>query len=128
MPSRISHLRRWLGLAAILMVVVVAGVYFRARYRLQNVLRQVPQKMGIEFKQTANGFSMSKSELGRTIFRIEASKAVQYKRGGQAELHDVQITLYGRDSSRFDQIYGKDFVYDQQTGDVTSQGDVDMAL
>jgi lipopolysaccharide export system protein LptA len=128
MPSQISHLRHWLGFAAILMVVVVAGAYFRARYRLQNVLRQVPQKMGIEFKQTANGFSMSKSELGRTIFRIEASKAVQYKQGGQAELHDVQITLYGRDSSRFDQIYGKDFVYDQQTGDVTSQGDVDMDL
>jgi lipopolysaccharide export system protein LptA len=128
MPSQISHLRHWLGFAAILMVAVVAGAYFRARQRSQSVLRQVPQKMGIEFKQTANGFSMSKSELGRTIFRIEASKAVQYKQGGQAELHDVQITLYGRDSSRFDQIYGKDFVYDQQTGDVTSQGDVDMDL
>jgi lipopolysaccharide export system protein LptA len=128
MPLPISHLRRWLGFAAILTACGVTGAYFQTRHRLQNVLKQVPGKMGIEFKQTANGFSMSKSELGRTIFRIEASKAVQYKAGGRAELHDVHITLYGRDSNRFDQIYGKDFIYDQQTGDVTSQGEVDMDL
>jgi lipopolysaccharide export system protein LptA len=128
MTFSISHLRRWLGLAAILAIAGVAGAYFHTLHRLQNVLKQVPEKMGIEFKQTANGFSMSKSELGRTIFRIEASKAVQYKAGGRAELHDVQITLYGRESNRFDRIYGKDFIYDQQTGDVTSQGEVDMDL
>jgi len=107
---------------------MVAGAYFYTRHRVQNVLKHVPEKMGLEFKQTANGFSVSKSELGRTIFKIEASKAVQYKRGGQAELHDVHITLYGSDSSRFDQIYGKDFLYDQQTGDVESRGEVDMDL
>ncbi len=36
--------------------------------------------------------------------------------------------LYGRDSSRFDQIYGDDFAYNQKTGDVTAKGDVQIDL
>ena len=62
------------------------------------------------------------------MFKVQASKAVQYKEGGHAELHDVTITLYGRDSSRFDQIYGADFEYDPQTGDVIGKGEVQMDL
>ena len=53
---------------------------------------------------------------------------MQYKSGGRAELHDVTITLYGRDSSRFDQIYGADFEYDPQSGDVIGKGQVQMDL
>ncbi|MGC1228114.1 MAG: LptA/OstA family protein, partial [Candidatus Sulfotelmatobacter sp.] len=36
--------------------------------------------------------------------------------------------VYGRDSSRFDQIYGDDFTYDKQTGSVTAQGTVQIDL
>src|SRR5262249_33572148 len=41
-----------------------------------------------------------------------------------AELHDVNILLYGRDSSRYDRIYGSDFALDAQTGNVTARGEV----
>jgi len=109
-------------------VLIVAGVYFYARHRVQNALKQVPEKIGLEIKQSATGFSVSKSEQGRTLFKIEASKAVQFKDHGRAELHDVAITLYGRDSSRYDQIYGRDFEYDQQSGNVTAKGDVEIDL
>ncbi len=43
-------------------------------------------------------------------------------------MHNVSIVLYGRDSSRFDQIYGDDFAYDPKTGDVTAKGDVQIDL
>ena len=36
--------------------------------------------------------------------------------------------LYGRDSSRFDQIYGDDFALNQKTGDVIAKGDVQIDL
>src|SRR5262249_28274650 len=65
---------------------------------------------------------------GRTLYKVQASKAVQYKQGGHAELHDVNITLYGEDSSRFDQIYGSDFEYDPQSGDVSAKGEVQIDL
>jgi lipopolysaccharide export system protein LptA len=128
MPAHLSRLRRWFALAIIAAVLLVAGVYFYARHRVQNALKQIPEKIGLEIKQSATGFTVSKSEQGRTLFTIQASKAVQFKQGGHAELHDVQITLYGSDSSRFDQVRGTDFEYDQQSGDVTAKGVVQIDL
>src|SRR5579864_5911771 len=104
MSTILSCLRRAFAGAIILAVLLVAGAYFYARHRVQNALKQAPGRIGLEIKQTATGFTVSKSQQGRTLFTIQASKAVQFKQGGHAELHDVQITLYGSDSSRFDQI------------------------
>ena len=128
MPFSISRLRRWFAAAAIFVCLVVAGTYFYARHRVQNALKQVPGKMGIEIQQSAQGFTIAKSEQGRTLFKLQASQAIQFKQGGRAQLHDVTITLYGRDSSRFDQVYGKEFEYDQQSGNVASKGEVAIDL
>ncbi len=128
MPLAISRLRRWFAVAAILVCLIVAGTYFYAKHRVRNALKHVPEKIGLNIQQSAQGFTISKSEQGRTLFKLQASKAVQFKQGGQIELHNVAITLYGRDSSRFDQVYGEDFEYDQGTGDVTSKGEVSIDL
>jgi lipopolysaccharide export system protein LptA len=128
MPIQISRLRRWFAIGAVTVVLVVAGTYFYARWRVRNAVQNIPSKLGIEVQQTAKDFTVSRSEGGRTIFKIQASKAVQYKQGGHAELHDVNITLFGRDSSRFDQIYGDDFEYDPQSGDVVAKGEVQIDL
>jgi len=128
MPIPTSRLRRWFAAATIFVCVVVAGTYFYARHRVQNALKQVPEKIGLNIQQSAAGFTVSKSEQGRTLFKLQAGKAIQFKQGGRTELHDVTITLYGRDSSRFDQVYGKDFEYDQASGNVTSKGEVAIDL
>ena len=128
MPIQISRLRRWFAIGAIVVVLIVAGTYFYAKWRVRNALKEIPSKIGIEVQQTAQGFTVSRSEQGRTIFKIQASKAVQFKKGGRTELHEVTITLYGRDSSRFDQIYGSDFEYDPQSGDVSAKGKVQIDL
>ena len=38
------------------------------------------------------------------------------------------ITVYGTDGSRFDQVYGEEFEYDQPSGNVTSKGEVSIDL
>jgi lipopolysaccharide export system protein LptA len=128
MPTTLTRLRRAFAGAIIFAVLLVAGAYFYARHRVQNALKQAPERIGLEIKQTATGFTVSKSQQGRTLFTIQASKAVQFKQGGHAELHDVQITLYGSDSSRFDQIRGAEFEYDQQSGNVVAKGEVQIDL
>ncbi|HZE27918.1 MAG TPA: LPS export ABC transporter periplasmic protein LptC [Terriglobales bacterium] len=128
MPLSIPRLRRWFVLAAVALSLVVAGVYLHRRSQVREVLKHIPGKMDIDIQQTAEGFKVSKSEGGRTLFTIQASKVVQFKLGGRAELRDVTITLYGRDSSRYDQIYGDDFGYDPKSGDVTAKGEVRIDL
>jgi lipopolysaccharide export system protein LptA len=124
----VPRLRRWFALAAVVLILIVAGVYLHIRKSVQDVLKQVPNKIGVEIQQTAQGFKVSKSLQGRTLFTLEASKAVQFKLGGHTELHNVTITLYGRDSSRYDRIWGDDFEYDPQSGDVTAKGEVRIDL
>jgi lipopolysaccharide export system protein LptA len=124
----ILHLRRWFAAATAVVCLIVFLVYFHARHNVQNALKEVPGKLGIEIQQSAQGFTISKSDQGRTLFKLQASKAVQFKQGGLAELHDVTITIYGRDSSRFDQVYGKTFEYNQKSGDVTGKGEVSIDL
>src|SRR4029077_13726271 len=128
MPLKVYRLRRLLAATAVLLALVVTGLYFYARSKATNVLKQIPGKIGYDIKQTTNGFQFSKSDGKRTLFTVQASDLKQFKLNGNAELHNVSIVLYGRDSSRFDQIYGDDFSYNQQTGDVSAKGDVQIDL
>ena len=124
MSLPVSRLRRWFALIAILMMATVAGMYFYARWSLRKAVHDIPAKIGLDIQQTAEGFSISKSVEGRTQFTVSASKAVQFKEGGRAELHDVKIVVYGKDASRFDRITGDDFEYDPSSGNVNAKGRV----
>ena len=128
MPLQVYRLRRLLAATAVLLTAIVAGMYFYARSKATDVLKSIPNKMGVDIKQTASGFQISKSDGKRTLFTVQASSVKQFKLNGNAELHNVNIILYGRDSSRFDQIYGENFAYNQKTGDVTATGEVQIDL
>ncbi len=128
MPLPIYRLRRWLVVIAVLFTATVTGMYFYARLRQRNVLKELPDKIGIDIKQTAAGFQFSKSDGKRTLFTVQAGSLKQFQIDGSAELHNVSIILYGRDSSRFDQIYGDDFSYDKKSGNITAHGEVQIDL
>jgi lipopolysaccharide export system protein LptA len=124
MAPPFSRLRRWFALGAILMIATVAGMYFYTRWRVHKVVHDIPAKIGLDIQQTAEGFSISKSVEGHTLFTMSASKAVQFKGGGRAELHNVKIVIYGKDAGRFDRITGDDFEYDPASGNVSAKGTV----
>ncbi|MGA2990849.1 MAG: LptA/OstA family protein [Candidatus Korobacteraceae bacterium] len=128
MPLSIPRLRVWFATLAMLVLLVVAGFYFYARLQSRSFLRRLPQKLGVEIQQSTEGFSFSKSEGGRTLFTIRAARAIQYAEGGRARLHDVSIVVYGREGTRFDQIYGSEFEYDPRAGTITATGEVNIDL
>jgi len=128
MSLRVSRLRRWFAFIAVLMIATVAGMYFYAQWSLRKAVRTIPAKLGLDIQQTAEGFSISKSVEGRTQFTVSASKAVQFKASGLANLHNVKIVIYGKDASRFDRVEGDDFEYDPVSGNVTAKGRVLIEL
>jgi lipopolysaccharide export system protein LptA len=128
MPLPVYRLRRLLAVITVLFSAVIAGMYLYARMRQHSVLKEVPNKIGYEIKQTASGFQFSKSEAGRTIFTIRAKHVKEFKLNGRADLQDVSVILYGRDTSRFDQINGDNFTFDPKSGDVTAKGEVQIDL
>ena len=128
MFQNIAHLRKWLVGSAIGLLVIVTVSFYIAKLKVTPTLHTVPQKLGIDIQQTSEGFTLSKSEGGRTIYTIRASNAVQFKKGGHADLKNVHIVVYGKAHDRFDQIYGNEFTYDPETGDIHGIGEVHIDL
>ncbi len=128
MFQSIAQVRRWLVGIAVALLAVVTVSYFIAKARVKPQLHSIPQQLGLDIQQTSEGFTLSKSEGGRTIFTIRASNAVQFKKGGHANLKNVHIVVYGKAHDRYDEIYGKEFTYDPLTGDISAVGEVNIDL
>jgi lipopolysaccharide export system protein LptA len=112
--------------AAVAVVLLVALGLHKLKGR--GLHMDLPGQLGADISQTANGFTYSQSQRGHTIFTIHASKIVQYK-GNEAELRDVNITLYGPEGShRQDRILGSDFLYNKSTGQVMAKGQVEIDM
>lgn len=129
MRTTAERLRWWIaGVAAVLLVAI--SIYVILGRVKQRILRHdLPERLGVNIQQDSNGFTLSKSQEGRTLFTLHAARALQYKAGGEAKLHDVSIVFYGRGPHpREDRIRGQSFSYDQATGVVKADGQVDIDL
>lgn len=113
--------------AAVLLVGALAAFLVVAKWRNPFNRRDIPERLGIEVSQEANGVTYTQARGGRTLFKLHASKVVQLKKGN-ALLHDVQIELYGLDGRRVDRIEGAEFEYDQQAGIAKAAGPVEITL
>jgi lipopolysaccharide export system protein LptA len=128
MFQSIAQVRKWLIAGVIVLVLGVSVTYWIARSRTGPTLHNIPKELGIDIQQTSEGFSLSKSEAGRTLYTIRAFKAVQFKAGGRADLRNVHIVVYGHAHDRYDQIYGDKFTYDPHSGDIKAVGEVHIDL
>ena len=128
MFQTLAQVRKWMVVGVCVLVAAVTLSYWIAREHIKPSLHNVPKQLGFDIQQTSDGFSLSKSEGGRTIYTIRASKAVQFKQGGHANLRNVHIVIYGRNHDRYDQIYGDQFSYDPESGDIHAIGEVHIDL
>jgi lipopolysaccharide export system protein LptA len=123
----IERIRTLVLICGVLLVVALGAFLFVGRLRNSLSRRDIPKRLGIDIEQEANGVTYTQAHGGHTLFKIHASKVVQLK-NDQAQLHDVQIELYGTDSDRVDRIQGDEFEYDQKDGTATAAGPVEMTL
>jgi len=129
MRITVARLRRGILILGGLLAVVLIGFFLYAHYRFRHLAGDLPAKLGVNIQQTASGYTYSQSSKGHTLYTIHASKLIQYKKGGNATLHDVSITLYGPPgSTRVDRIHGSDFSYNPKQQEVSALGTVEIDL
>lgn len=125
----IERLRTLVLAAGVLLIVALIGFLALARWKSRLILKEIPKRLGANIQREANGFTYTQSAHGgHTLFKLHASRLVQLKQGGRAELHDVQIELYGQDGSTVDRISGGQFDYDQKAGIATAAGPVEITI
>jgi lipopolysaccharide export system protein LptA len=121
-----ASLRTWIVALAGLLVVAIVLFLGYGRWQGRRLGRDLPDGLGMTIQQSTQGFTYSESRGGHTIYTLHASKAVQYKSGGHAELHDVSITLYGAQGAPANRIYGSDFDWDPVNGIARATGEVQI--
>ena len=125
MPLTVERLRTWILVSGGVLVLVLGGFFYLAHWKQRFLTRDLPKRLGVDIQQDSTGFTLSKSHNGRTLFTLHASRAVQLKNGGNAQLHDVKIVIYGQGASqRQDRISGDEFAYDPKTQTVQAEGEV----
>jgi lipopolysaccharide export system protein LptA len=128
MPFDPKRLRKVFAGGAVFVFIVALGFYLHGVFKPQEAIPDTPKNIPSGVEKSATGFNLSKSEGGKTLFTIHAASVQQYKEGGRAALHDVSITVFGRNQDRSDQIYGADFAYDPVAKVVSAEGEVRIDL
>jgi lipopolysaccharide export system protein LptA len=126
----IERLRTLVLAAGVLLVGTLVAFLAVGKWKNPFNWRDLPQRMGIDIQQEANGWTYTHALRGHTLYKIHASKLIQLTKdkGGRVLLHDVQIELYGEDGSRVDRIEGNEFEYDQKSGTAKATGPVEITL
>lgn len=116
--------------AAALLVAALVGSLAISKFKNPFNRRDLPQRLGLNIQQEANGWTYTHAQSGHTLYKIHASKLVQLTqdKGGRVLLHDVRIELYGEDGSRVDRIEGAEFEYDPKGGTAKANGQVEITL
>ena len=130
MRFTIERLRTLVVVAAVLLVLALGAFMGIARFKNRFIRKDLPEKLGLNIQEEANGLVVSHSVRGHMLYKIKAAKQVQLKRDGKVflRLHDVNIELYAEDGSRVDRIAGDEFEYDPTTGIAKAVGPVEITL
>jgi lipopolysaccharide export system protein LptA len=124
----IERLRTLVLASGALLIAALIGFLALGHYKNRLILKELPRRLGADIQRQANGFVYTQSHGGHTLFKIRASQVVQLKKDGRAQLHDVEIELYGQDGSVVDRIKGGEFEYDQKAGLASAKGAVEITI
>jgi lipopolysaccharide export system protein LptA len=124
----IERLRNVLLVGGALLVVAIVVFLAAGQWTRRFLNKDLPSRLGINIEQHADVVTYTQTRKGKTIFKIQSSRADTMKSDGSTLLHDVKIDLYGEDGNRTDTISGSEFNYDPKAGVATAAGAVEITM
>jgi lipopolysaccharide export system protein LptA len=124
----IERLRTLLLIGGLLLVTAIVVFLVGGQWTRRFLSKDLPNRLGINIEQQADGVNYTQTRKGKTIFRIHAARAIKMKSDGKTLLHDVKIDLYDQDGNQADTISGAEFEYDANAGVATAAGAVEIAM
>jgi len=126
--SEARRYARWAAGVAMLLAMVVAGVYLRGVWVAKQAEKKAPPAVPATIEQRSNEFSYSKVEGQRTIYTVRASRTTEFKEGSRNLLEDVSITVYGKKGERNDTLRTRACDFISSTGKIGCEGEVLISL
>src|ERR1700730_3239088 len=126
--SEARRYARWAAGVAMLLALVVAGVYLRGVWVAKQAEKKAPPAVPATIEQRSNEFSYSKAGRQRTIYTVRASRTTEFKEGSRNLLENVSITVYGKKGERNDTLRTRACDFISSTGKIGCAGEVQISL
>lgn len=126
--STVATIRRLALLGFLTVTVVITATYGLRRWRVEQARSEAPQAIPQDVQQQSELFTFSRSEAGRTLFTVEAARAIE-REGQTTVLEDVHVLIRGQRGDRRDEIHTPRCDYDQSgSGRIFCPGEVNIRL
>src|SRR5579872_761327 len=120
---------RWLLLLAILAILGVTGVIYRARKGvLQKEAREKPAMLPSTVSGVRYELDYAHTSEGRTSYRIAAQKVSQEKDSSQVRLEGVKLMIYNKTGDKYNLVECASADFDQSASRMYAEGDVKVTL
>ncbi len=124
----IEKLRRLALVGVVAAGLLLAATYGWRRWQAYEARRGMKVEIAEDVEQQAEKFSVSRTEEGRTLFTVQASRTTE-RTGKTTVLENVVATIHGRRGDRADEIRTGRCEYDEGgTGEIFCPGEVTVSL
>ncbi len=132
LAARQKRRQKWArrGVAAALAVsaATVFAFYWLGRKHAAPPAAPPPHPVPRGVRQQLTGFTMTRSERNRQIFRIQAARTLDLKQGGTVILQDVLVKFYGEPGGQSDLLRTEQAEYNALSGDLFTSRNVELEL
>lgn len=123
--------KRWIKVLAVAGLVVTTSIvvmtYWAGKAGSLKPLPKPPALPG-NVNQQLSGVTFTRSDNGRQLFVIHASRTVAFKESGATTLKDVFVEFFGRAGKRYDVLKTPEGEYNPSTGNLSTPADVELIL
>lgn len=113
---------------ALAVTVLAVALAYWSSSRRDDRAAAPPRPVPADVHQQLSGYTFTRSDEGRPVFTIHASRTVAFKEGGTTVLEDVSVEMFGRTGKRRDILRTRRCDYNSQSGDLFSSGAVELEL
>lgn len=120
---------RWLLLVAIAAILGGVGATYQIRKKLLD--QQAPQRpaeLPSEISALSDDWQYTKTEAGRTVYKIRAKSVQQAAGSGAVQLNQVDLRIHHKDGAAYDLVKSQAASFSQTDKRLFSQGNVEITL
>jgi lipopolysaccharide export system protein LptA len=124
-------MRRTRRLILLLIVAIAAAVgfiYNKQKTYQARAAPPIPASLPNGTSAKLNGWSWTKDDGNRTVVRVLAKDMREIAEGTRYELQGVDLRLFHKDGTAFDQVKSEKALFDKSDGILYSDGDVEITM
>ncbi len=120
---------RWLLLLLIVVIVAALGLQYRnQKARQARDAPSLPAALPVGVNETSSGFRWTRNEGDRASVTVTAKRLQQVAGGNGYDLEGVELHLYHKTGSAFDNVKSARAQFNEADGVLYSDGDVEITL